>query len=315
MRILVALNLDEEQRGWLEAAAPEGDFHYVKSPGEEELRQADILIGNVPPAALKHAERLKWLQLSSAGADTYCQPGVLPENVILTNATGAYGLTISEYMIGATIMLYKHLHLYDRQKTRHEWKALGPIRSISGSTVLSIGLGDIGATFCRKAKALGAYTIGVKRRPGEKPEGVDELHLIEELDSLLPRADIVALSLPNTPATTGLMCKERFKLLKPGAILINVGRGNSVNTEDLIEALQNGDLSGAILDVFDPEPLPADNPLWDMDNVILTPHIAGGFYLRETLNRIVRIAAHNLSAFVSGGEMCSTVDRSTGYRR
>jgi phosphoglycerate dehydrogenase-like enzyme len=315
MNILVTLPLDQEQKQWIEQVSPNENYCYDRNPQPETIQKADIIIGNISPAQVPLAKNLKWLQLNSAGADTYCKPGIMPKGALLTNATGAYGLTISEFMIGTIIMLYKHLHLYSRFQTQHDWHPLGPIRSISGSTTLCIGLGDIGTEFCKKMKALGSHTIGVKRRPGQKPEGIDELYLNDKIDELLPQADIVALSLPGTAATNNMINRERFQKMKKDAILINVGRGNSVNTEDLIEALNTGTISGAILDVTNPEPLPKESPLWDMENVIITPHIAGGLFLRETLNIIVRTAAHNLEAFLQGKPLKNLVDFSTGYKK
>ena len=316
MRVLVVIELDAEQKNTLESAAPGWEYIYCSHPDEALIASADVIIGNISPSLVPKAKKLKLFQLNSAGVDTYCREGILPESVVLTNATGAYGLTISEYMVASIIMLNKNLHLYARAQERHEWMRYFPhSRSIYGSTTLCIGAGDIGLNFCRRMKALGSYTIGVKRRPVEKPEELDELYLNESIDSLLPRADIVALCLPNTDETKGLMNRDRFRVMKKDAILINIGRGAAVCTQDLVEALQNGILRGAILDVTDPEPLPLDHPLWDMDNVILTPHISGGLSLRNTVDYIVRIAAHNLAAFRNGGKYENVIDRKTGYNK
>lgn len=316
MRVLVVMELDEKQKTVLEAAAPEWEYLYQSNPSEASVASADAIIGNISPKLVTKAERLKLFQLNSAGADNYCHEGILGKNVVLANATGAYGLTISEYMIASIIMLNKNLHLYARAQARREWTGRYSIsRTILGSTTLCIGAGDIGLNFCRRMKALGSYTIGVKRRPGEKPAELDELYLNDAIDSLLPRADIVALCLPNTAETTGLMNRCRFAKMKPDSILINIGRGTSVVTQDLIDALREKKIGGAILDVTEPEPLPSDSPLWEMENVILTPHISGGLSLRNTVDYIVGVAAHNLSVLKNGGEYENVVDRTTGYKK
>ena len=164
-------------------------------------------------------------------------------------------------------------------------------------------------------KALGAYTIGVRRTSHEKPEYLDEQYTLEELDGLLGRADIVAMVLPGGAATNHLMDERRLGLMKKGAYLINVGRGNAIDPEALLKVLKEGKLGGCGLDVTEPEPLPADSPLWDLENLVITPHVAGNFFLPETFERIVRIAGENLAAWANGTEFRNVVDFSTGYKR
>ena len=182
-----------------------------------------------------------------------------------------------------------------------------------GSAVL--GLGDIGGEFAKRAKALGARVIGVRRTGTDKPDFVDELIHTDKLDEYLPQADCVAITLPGTTATKGMFDAERMAKMKDGAILLNVGRGMIVDTDALCAALENGKLAGAGVDVTDPEPLPADHPLWKMENAVITPHISGGYHLQETHDRIVRIMAENLKRFLAGEPLRNVVDFSTGYRK
>ncbi|MCI9359518.1 MAG: D-2-hydroxyacid dehydrogenase [Hungatella sp.] len=318
-RILVVIPVEEKHKRYLEDLGKSCQFEYarVKNVTEEQVRRADIIIGNVSTAMLKEAECLQWIQLNSAGADAYCKPGILKDGVILTNATGAYGLAISEYMVGMSFMLQNKLYQYYRNQMGHEWKDMGKVTSVYGSTTLVIGLGDIGGEYAARMKALGSYTIGVKRTPGEKPEYLDELYTTERLDELLPRADFVSLSLPNTPNTIHLMDERRLRLMKPGAFLLNVGRGSAIDTDALCKVLEEGHLGGCGVDVTDPEPLPADHPLWDAPGMVITPHISGNYHLQETFERIVRIAGRNLEKFLAGqkAEMENQVDFQTGYRR
>lgn len=316
MKIIVVIPVNEEHKKLLESQI-EAEFIYCK-PGEvsEALAaDADVIIGNVPPRIVSHAKHLKLMQLNSAGTDGYTAEGVLCEGARLANATGAYGLAISEYMLGMVLMLQKRLHQYRDLQKQSLWKDAGNVGSIWNSTTLVLGLGDIGGEFASRMKALGSYVIGIRRTGGEKPDCVDEIDTIENLDQYLGRADIVAMSLPGTPATYHIMDEAAFSKMKPGAILINVGRGTAIDQEALLKALTEGTLGACGIDVTDPEPLPAESPLWQCENLMITPHVSGGFHLQETFERIVRIAGYNLKALAEGTPIRNDVDMNTGYRR
>lgn len=243
----------------------------------------------------------------------YGQESNLPHNVILTNASGAYGRAISEYMIGVLLVLYKKLYLYRDNQFLANWSYLGPVKTIYGSTALIVGAGNIGGEFAKRLSALGAYTIGIRRTDTSKPDYFDEVHLIDKLDELLPRADIVALSLPGTRRTNKVIDSKRLKLMKSDAVLINVGRGNVVDTEALCDALESGRLLAAALDVTEPEPLPKGHRLWRIKNAIITPHVSGRFSVQEILETIVDISAANLEAFLKGDKLANVVDLEEGY--
>ncbi len=313
--ILVFFKLNEEQKRLLEAAAPGCKFFYNadEEVTQQQIKNAGIIIGNPTLEALEKAEKLELLQLMSAGVGEYAEEGVLPEQAILANSTGAYGLAISEFMLGLLLELYKNLHLYRDNQAESTWVFRGKVKSIFNSTALIIGLGDIGGEFAWRMKALGAYTIGIRRTDTRKPDYLDELYFMDKLEELLPRADIVALSLPETKLTNNIINKSTLKLMKKDAVLINVGRGSAVDTEALCDALENGLIRGAALDVTEPEPLPAEHRLWKMKNVIITPHISGGFSLEETKTRIIKIAVNNLSALIEGRTLMNVVDRTKGY--
>ena len=314
MKILVTLPLDERQKNRLEMNFKHQEFVYclAEDVTKEVIRDAEVILGNLDPAFLQYAEELKWLQLNNAGTEGFCD-GALSKGVMLTNATGAYGLAISEHMIGVLFELQKKLNLYEKNQREHLWKKEGHVQVIEGSRVLVIGLGDIGTAFARKMKALGCRTTGIKRREGRKPEGVDDLYTLERLDRELPKADIVALSLPGNEDTRHILNEERIALLKKNAVVINVGRGITVDTEALTRALQEGRIAGACLDVTDPEPLPPEHPLWEMENVILTPHVSGGYSLPETLERILTICIENLECYVVKRPLRNLIDFRTGY--
>lgn len=316
MYLLVTMPFPPEYRARLSALAPDAKIEYVEGDNatDDQIARADIILGNLPPIRLKAAMNLKWLQLNSAGSDAYCAPGVLPAGTMLTNATGAYGLAISEYLLGVVLELNYNLQKYRDNQRRNLWRDEGPVRSLASSTVLVVGLGDIGSAFAAKMKAMGSRVIGIRRTPSNQPDYVDELYLTDKLDALLPRADVVALSLPNSPETEGLMDEARLLRMKKDAILVNVGRGQAVHTPDLCRVLASGHLRGCALDVTDPEPLPPEHPLWQFENVVITPHISGGYHIEETLRTIAEIALSNLEAYRKGGTLKNIVDFETGYR-
>lgn len=329
-RALVTIPTGERHRNLLQQAAPGWEFRFrgtdtlVCAPQEalpgqpvtqEDVDWAQVILGNVPAAMLHGSPALEWLQTNSAGVEAYIQPGVLAGDTLLTNATGAYGLAIAEHMLGMLLELFKKLELYRDAQKSGAWQSQGAVKAVYGSTVLVLGMGDIGGEFAARCKALGARVIGVRRSPRPCPEYADEVHLLEDLDSLLPQADVVAITLPGTDATRGLMSRERLAKMKEGAVLLNVGRGFIVDTEALCDALERGHLSGAGVDVTDPEPLPPTHRLWNIPTAVVTPHISGFYHLRETHERIVGIFLENLRHFQAGEPLRNLVDFATGYRK
>lgn len=329
-RALVTIPTGERHRSLLQQAAPGWEFRFrgtdtlVCAPQEalpgrpvtqEDVDWAQVILGNVPAAMLHGSPALEWLQTNSAGVEAYIQPGVLAGDTLLTNATGAYGLAIAEHMLGMLLELFKKLELYRDAQKSGAWQSQGAVKAVYGSTVLVLGMGDIGGEFAARCKALGAKVIGVRRSPRPCPEYADEVHLLEDLDSLLPQADVVAVTLPGTDATRGLMSRERLAKMKEGAVLLNVGRGFIVDTEALCDALERGHLSGAGVDVTDPEPLPPTHRLWNIPTAVVTPHISGFYHLRETHERIVGIFLENLRRFQAGEPLRNLVDFATGYRK
>ena len=181
--------------------------------------------------------------------------------------------------------------------------------------MLILGAGDIGCALAKRLRGFDCRILGIRRTKGDLPQ-FDEMHTPEELDTLLPRADIVAGCLPGTGLTAGLLDERRLRMMKPKALLINCGRGSLIDTEALVRVLQAGLLGGCALDVVMPEPLPESSPLWDMENVILTPHISGSSFghVQEMEDRIYRMAAENLRRYLDGESLLNRVDFETGYR-
>ena len=316
MKILVTIPVEEKHRRQLKAAAPEEEFVFssLSALTQEEVAQYEVIIGNVPPKLIAGSKKLRWMQLNSAGTDGYIKPGVLAPGTLLTNATGAYGLAISEHMTAALLMLMKKLDRYYENQKQCLWKDEGQVTSIFGTEVLVVGAGDIGGEFAKRMNALGANVTGIRRHKVSPPPYLKYSGTLQELDQLLPKMDIIASCLPGTKETYHLFDEKRFSLMKKGAFFLNVGRGTAVDSIALTAALNSGQLGGAFLDVTEPEPLPEDDPLWKVKNLLITPHISGGYHLPATLDKIVSIAAENLISFQKGENLRNIVDFSTGYR-
>ena len=315
-KIIVVLPVEPEHKKQLEESI-QAEWIYTNPNDvtDEQLQEAFAIIGNVAPSRLLVCKNLKLMQLNSAGTDGYTVPGIIPEGAILCNATGSYGLAISEHLLAMLLMLTKKLYIYHDQQKQSLWRDAGPVVPILGSTTLVLGMGDIGGEFGARMHALGSRVIGIRRTPGEKPEYAEIVDTTENFRNYLPEADFIAMSLPGTKETYHLIGKEELAAMKPGAVLLNVGRGTAIDPDALYEALTNGHLGGCGIDVTEPEPLPAVSPLWQVENLLITPHISGGFHLRETFNRIVSIAAENLHALDTEGTLRNIVDFTTGYRK
>ena len=307
--ILHLLPLTAEQQDAFRAAAPEDEHLFL--PTHDRRGAADIpadwrarttiLMGYVPPADLKRFPRLKWVQSWNAGVDPYLVPGVLPQGVVLTCAAGAYGPAVAEHMLAMLLAVYKRLPGYRDRQHRHTWEDLGPVQSLHGKTVLVGGTGDIGSAFARLCRALGAARVLGLHRSDRPAEGFDQAFPLSALDGLLPQADVVALVLPHTAETAGLMDRRRLLSLRPDAVLLNAGRGTAVDCAALAEVLSSGRLLGAALDVTDPEPLPPDHPLWDAPRVLITPHTAGGYdHMDLTLSNLSALFLDNLRRWRQG---------------
>ena len=282
---------------------------------EQRIKECEIIFGTISPKLLPEATELKWLHTQFSGVDYFLNPdNNFPKDVILTNSAGTFGIAISEYLLTVTLMLMRRNLEYARLQFQNTWKPLGEVKSIYGSKICIVGLGDIGENFAKRCKALGAIINGVVRTPRVvMPEVVDKLYTIDQLDEAIEKADVVALCLPQTNETIGLFNEARISNMKHGALLLNIGRGTAIDTNALIRALQSGQLGGAGLDVTDPEPLPSDSPLWQMDNVIITPHISGNETLELTNDLIVDKFIKYLHDYLADREFERIVDKEVGY--
>lgn len=302
-QILNLLELTAEESEAFLAAAPGYSQRFAPEGtglGAEDYAEAQIILGNPPASVLRDSTALRWLQTRSAGADPYGSPGVLPGGVMLTTASGAYGHSVSEHMFAMLLSLMKRLPAYRDQQNSGQWRDLGPVQTLEGAQVLVVGTGNLGCSFAKLCKALGAHTAGVRRDPSKAAEGIDRMYPFDRLDGLLPGADVVAVMLPHAAQTAGLFDRARLLRMKSSAILLNGGRGSVLDCAALAGVLEEGRLWGAGLDVTDPEPLPSDHPLWRQPRALITPHTAGGSHLADTPRRVAAIALENLRRYIAG---------------
>ena len=276
---------------------------------------AEAAFGTMPAALLGRAARLRWLQAPQAAPPAgYYSPELIAHPVVVTNFREIYNDHIGAHIMAFVLAFARGLHHYLPQQLRREWRP-APLDTgvlhLPEATALIVGVGGIGAEAARLAAAFGLRVIGVDARRREAPPGVAELHGPDALDSLLPRADFVILTVPHTPATEGFMNRARFQRMKRAAFFINIGRGMTTRLDDLVAALRAGEIAGAGLDVFEQEPLPADHPLWTMPGVLITPHTAGyGPYLDE---RRFQILLDNCRRFLAAQPLRNVVDKSAWF--
>lgn len=277
----------------------------------DQLEAADILLAlRFPAQMIEHAGRLRWFQATGAGVDSIMAVADRLPGMIITNARGIHGDVIADYVLtGITIMKNDMRQLFaDQAERKWSQRSLVPL---SAMTLGVVGLGAIGSEICRRAKSAGMTVIGSRRNGSLPSDHVDEVYPADRLPTMLSRCDAVVLAVPKTPETVGMMGAAEFESMKPSAILVNISRGDVVNEPELIAALQSKTIGGAILDVFQHEPLPQESPLWTMPNVMVTPHLAGGAV--DYVDRMLSVFCDNLDSFLNGASMRNIVDPNRGY--
>ena len=312
--------LTEDYRRQIDAAAAKHGYGTRYFPDSRSAvgnaDECEILFGHCSQRVIASAKNLKWFCCCWAGVDRFCKDELYQNpDCLLSNSSGAYGVTISEHLIMTALMLLRRQGEYTDLIRSGGWDTLpGNIHSLHGCRITVLGTGDIGTEFARRAKAFRpAKIVGVRRslRPGDP--AFDEMCTNAELDAILPETDLLVMALPNTPDTAGILSRERMALLPEGAYVLNVGRGAAVDQEALIDALNSGHLAGAALDVVVPEPLPADHPLREAKNILLTPHVAGNTTLPYTQQRTLDMFFEDLENYVSGKPLMHAVDRKRFY--
>ncbi len=286
---------------------------------EEGIKEADIIFGwRLPREVFLRAQRLKWVHIAAAGVGGSLHKEIIDSPVILTNCRGIHSIPAAEHAMSLILSLLRKLPLAVKYQIKREWGAeeiLGGVNQFDelyGKTMGIIGLGSIGREISRRTKCFGMRVIATKRHSlRELPEGVDKLLPPEELPLLLKEADWVVISVPLTSRTRGLIGEKELALMKRNAYLINISRGKIIQEKALIKALEDGKIAGAALDVFEEEPLLQESPLYRMDNVIITPHVAG--ISRYYFERAVDIFRSNLSKYLKGETLINMVDKKEGY--
>ena len=303
---------------WLQEVA--GDAEFVVAPSRDAaaklLDGADVLLGYCSHETLKHGKNLRYILNYSAGVDKCTSSPLIRErDLLVTNMRRIYGPGIAEHTIGMMYMLTRKLHVFHDRQREQQWDRGAVQRNemweLQGRTLLIVGLGGVGTEIARRASALGMRVLATRNSSREGPDFVAYVGLSDELSELAAQADVVVNATPLTAATTGLFDRKFYSKMKPGAYFINVGRGKSVVTGDLIEALNSGHLGGAALDVQDPEPLPAGHPLWNASNIVITPHISAGSDAQ--MQRFWLLVRENLRRYTQGEHMLNVVDIERGY--
>ena len=302
-----------------EAAKANGcaiSFYQNHDEALPHLADVDIFFGPSDarsPEMAKAMPRLQWFASYYAGVDPLLPAGRLPEHVILTNGSGAYGVTIAEHMIMVSLMMLRRYPEYYQMVREKNFSSDLMIGSLYGATIVVCGTGDIGSKFAQRLRPFcPARVIGLNRT-GRAAEGFDEVYPITKLDEILPQADILALTLPGTQLTNDLINQQRIAAMKRGSYILNVGRGNSIDQEAIIDALKEGHLAGAALDVFRVEPVPQEDPAWTTEGLLFTPHCSGKMTMAYTRQTLVDTFCENLARFCHGEEMVHVVDRTLGY--
>ncbi|PYR02393.1 MAG: D-2-hydroxyacid dehydrogenase [Acidobacteria bacterium] len=263
------------------------------------------------------ATRLRWVQSPAVGVGSLMFPEVLASDVVITSARGIRARAIAEHVLGVTIALARHLPVAIRAQAARHWaqeELEGPaaVRTLQGMRMGIIGLGAIGGEVARIAAPFGFVVSAIRRRVDQpRPEGIEEVWPPDRLLDLLAASDVVVVAAPHTPETKRLIGRSEIAAMKHGAFLINVARGKLIDDAALVEALEDGRVGGAALDVFTTEPLDRESPYWDMPNVIVTPHTSGA--MQDYWTPLVDLFAENLRRFESGRPLLNVVDKALGY--
>ena len=279
---------------------------------EQILGSVEVAAVHFSPQWIMRAPRLRWYQQWGAGTDWLLRhPEVASLDFTLTNASGVHAIPISEHILAMMLAFTRQLPAAFRAQAQGKWQRDLPAFELAGSTMVLVGVGAIGRRTAKIASALGMHVIGIRRNPSQSLPEVHRMVGPDRLVDVLPEADFIVLTLPLTNDTRHLLDARAFEKMKSSAYVINIGRGGTIDEEALIQALQTGAIAGAGLDVFSNEPLPADSPLWEMDNVIITAHYSGT--TPHYNDRALEIFIDNLDRYLKGQPLRNVVDKRLGY--
>jgi phosphoglycerate dehydrogenase-like enzyme len=313
---LAADEVSEQDLAQIRAVAPHKRILVTKDRDEIEatLDEIEIAVASFPRDLLPRTRNLRWLQQWGAGADWLMRyPEAVEMDFVLTNASGVHAVPISEHILAYLLAWGRGLCRAVRAQERHEWvhHSRQHVFELADKTLLLFGVGAIGERTALLAEAFGMRVLGVRRDPSVSAPGVDAMFSSDQMLELLPEADFVVLTIPMTHETQGIIGERELRAMKPTAFIINIGRGGTIQEDVLIRALQEGWIAGAGLDVFEAEPLPADSPLWAMENVIITSHYSG--LTPRYHERAMNIFLDNLQRYQAGEPLRNVVDKELGY--
>jgi len=312
LNIAIAAPVTQEKIGQLKASFPDASIRAVPGAAllDTHLDWCEIVFGNCSPEQIRRANRLRWVQLTSSGFEPYLSLSGTP--VLITTGRGVTSVAGAEYLIGAMLAFTRNLLVFRRFQSQHTWHRRPQIvGSLAGQTLGLIGYGTIGRAVAPRAKALGMKVLAVKRTPAAKPPDLDALWTMERLTELLAASDHVAVLLPLTTQTRMLIGRDELSQMKEGACLYNISRGGIIDEGALVERLKSKSLAGAALDVFEEEPLAPLSPFWDMENVIVTPHLGaawGGMW-----DSHFDLFLQNLQHFQAGQNLINVANLERGY--
>jgi phosphoglycerate dehydrogenase-like enzyme len=314
--VIVPPNTQPDWPEKIRTALPDCEVHLFDSAeaAMETIVDADAAYGNIVPGLFRRAKKLRWIQAPAAAPPVgYYHQELIDSDITVTNQREIYNDHIGAHIMAFVLAFARGLHHYIPQQLNRQWQRQGikAIIYLPEATALIIGVGGIGGEASRLCAALGMTVLGLDPRRPSAPPSMKELHRPDALHRLLPQADFVIMTVPQTPQTRGLMAAQEFRLMKKTAYLINIGRGGTVVLDDLVAALRAGEIAGAGLDVFQVEPLPPDHPLWTVPGVLITPHVAGvGPYLQE---RRTELLLENCRRFNDGLPLLNVVDKANWF--
>ena len=306
----------DEHLGKIRSVAPNVEIAKVSASDlqkiESELEDADVLAGTlwaIPP--IHDVKNLKWIHSFSAGVERVLTPEVRASDVIVGNCSGIHAIPIAEHILGFVLIFTRRFYKTFRNQEKKVWEKQGDVTELRDKVVLIVGLGHIGREAAKLLHCVGALVIAVDQPGKERPDFIDEMYLLEQLDEALPKADFVVSCVPYTKETHHLFDMAKFRRMRGTAVFINISRGGVVHEGELVEALRQKVIAGAALDVTETEPLPKESPLWDMENVIITPHHSG--WSEKYMERAVDLFCVNLKAYLAGERLPNLVDKTRGY--
>lgn len=315
MRILVNAKVDRKHLDKIQAGFPKVEVLQTADSQEALalVQEAEVLLtwwSNFDEKFLE-SPSLRWVHALSAGVDGFLLSPIVEGKIILSNSSGIHGIPISEHVFAMMLSFSRGLHRFGKYQAQNLWRRDLHLAELRGKTLGIVGLGQIGQEIARLGNAFGMRVLAVKRNPGQPLEGVNRVVSMEGLEMVLKESDYLVLTVPLTPETKGFIGARQLELMKPSAILINVARGEVVDQDDLIAALQQGVIAGAGLDVFETEPLDSESPLWQLENCIITPHCAA--LSPQYMTRATDLFCRNLDAYLRGEPLPTQVDPKRGY--